>query len=156
MNDKTFIDELLAESLLCRFALNRSNGPPYIRPMWFFWENGKFTMTTPAGTLLSRIAKRNSVISLCIDKPTPPYAGVVCEGRVEVQGSLGPDLAVLQRMAERYLPPDRVAAFMEGPLAQVKDRMRMIVHPRSWTIWNMDASARIPIRSAQYVNGTAQ
>lgn len=153
MNDKAFIDGLLAEPLLCRFALNRSNGQPYIRPMWYLWENGQFTMTTPAGTLLTRIAKRNPAISLCIDKQSPPYAGVVCEGTAEVQGQLGSDLAVLQRIAERYLPPERVAAFMAGPLAQVKDRMRVVVHPRSWTIWNMDASAKIPVRSAQYDNG---
>ena len=150
MSDKAFIDKLLSEPLLCRFALNRSSGQPYIRPMWFIWESGRFMMTTPAGTLVSRIASQHSQISLCIDRPTPPYAGVICEGIAEVQGSLGSDLGVLRRMAERYLPPAAVPGFMEGPLAQVEDRMRVIVHPRSWTIWDMNASAKIPIRAATY------
>ena len=150
MSDKTFIDALLAEPLLCRFALNRPSGQPYVRPVWYIWEEGRFTITTPAGTWLTRNAERDSRISLCIDRPAPPYAGVVCEGTAEVQGSLGSDLAVLRRMAERYLPAEAVSGFMEGPLAQVEDRVRVIVHPHSWTIWDMKASAKIPVRSANY------
>lgn len=150
MGDRAFIDALLAKPLLCRFALVRGSGEPFIRPMWYLWEEGRFTMTTPAGTQLTRLLENDQAISLCIDTPTPPYQGVVCDGVAEVQGSLGRDLGMLRRIAERYLPHERVEGFMEGPLAQVSDRRRVVVHPRRWTIWNMDVASKIPIRAGEY------
>ena len=150
MGDKTYIDQFLAEPYLCRFALVRSNGTPFIRPLWYLWDDDRFILSTRDDAIHTRIIRNNPNITVCVDKASTPYAGVVCEGTAELSEGLGNDTALLRRLAERYLPPERVDPFMNRPMAQVDNRVRFIVRPQRWSLWNNDPQAPIPIRAGEY------
>jgi len=149
MSDKAFIDSFLAEKRVCRFAVTRKSGGQVIRPIWYIWEGGKFLISTKTAGVHTRIVKRNPRISVCVDKDTPPYAGVVCEGEVELIEGVGKDHELLGRCAERYLGSEVAKKFLAGPVAQV-DRVRFIVHPKRWTIWNAGANPPFSARPGVY------
>ena len=149
MSDKAFIDSMLSETRLCRFAVTRKNGGQLIRPIWYIWEDGKFLFSTKTVGIHPRIVRRNPLISICVDKDDPPYAGVVCEGEVELVEGVGKDHELIGRCARRYLPPDIAEKFMAGPVAQV-DRVRFIVTPKRWTIWNAGGDPPHPARPGDY------
>ena len=96
-----------------------------------------------------RIVRRNPKISVCVDKDDPPYAGVVCEGEVELVEGVGTDNDLLGRCARRYLPAEIAEKFMAGPVAQV-DRVRFVVHPQRWTVWNAGATPPFSARPGDY------
>ena len=150
MSDKNFIDAFLAQPYLCRIALTRESQAPLIRPLWFLWENARLLLSTRDDTIHTNALKRNPLVALCIDKPTTPYAGIICEGEAELVESLGKDHELLRRLAARYLPAERVDGFMQRPMAQVENRVRFVITPHSWTVWNNDPEAPIAPRRADY------
>jgi PPOX class probable F420-dependent enzyme len=135
MGDKALIDSFLAEPRMCRFSVTRKNGGQLIRPIWYIWENERFVISTKPNTIQTRILRRNSKISICVDKDDPPYRAVICEGTAEIIEGLGTDHELIGRCAERYLPADRVEGFLSGPQGQI-ERCRLIVTPERWTIWD--------------------
>jgi PPOX class probable F420-dependent enzyme len=135
MGDKTFIDTLLAEPLMCRFAVTRKDGGPLIRPIWFLWEDGKILISTKPDAIHTRIVRRNPKISVCVDKTVPANAAVICEGDVELVEGLGTDHDLIGRCAKKYLPPEAVDGFLASPVGQM-ERVRFVVTPRRWTIWD--------------------
>ncbi|MDA0999788.1 MAG: pyridoxamine 5'-phosphate oxidase family protein [bacterium] len=149
MGDKAFIDSFLAEKRMCRFSVTRSDGGQLIRPIWYKWEDGKFWISTKSSGVHTRIVKKNPKISIVVDKDDPPYKAVVCEGEVELIEGVGKDHELIGQMAARYLPPPIVEKFMAGPVAQV-DRVRFIVHPKRWTIWDASAEPPFPARPGNY------
>jgi PPOX class probable F420-dependent enzyme len=149
MSDKNFIDNFLAEPYLCRFALNRGERAPLIRPVWYLWEDGQLMMSTSGDASHIKAIRKDPNISVCIDKASPPYAALVAEGKAELVQGLGTDHALLRRLADRYLPAERVDGFMQRPMAQI-ERVRIIVEPQRWTVWNNDPEAPIAARSAVY------
>jgi|TARA_B100000315_G_scaffold248502_1_gene278454 nitroimidazol reductase NimA-like FMN-containing flavoprotein (pyridoxamine 5'-phosphate oxidase superfamily) len=149
MGDKAFIDSFLAEKRMCRFSVTRKGGGQIIRPIWYIWEDGKFLISTKTIGVHTRIVKRNPKISIVVDKDDPPYAAVVCEGDVELIEGVGTDHDLIGRCAERYLGPEIAPKFMAGPVAQV-DRVRFIVHPKRWTIWNAGADPPFSARPGDY------
>ena len=84
-----------------------------------------------------------------LDREDLPYKAVVCEGEVELVEGVGKDHDLIGRCAERYLGPEISKKFMAGPVAQV-DRVRFIVTPRRWTIWDASADPPFPARPATY------
>ena len=84
-----------------------------------------------------------------MDKDDPPYAAVVCEGDVELIEGVGKDHELLSRCAERYLGAQIAKGFLQGPTAQV-DRVRFVVTPRRWTIWNQGAEQPFAARAGDY------
>ena len=93
--------------------------------------------------------KRNPKISIVVDKDDPPYAAVVCEGEVELIEGVGKDHELLARCSERYLGPEISKKFMAGPVAQV-DRVRFVVHPARWTVWNQGGDPPFSARAGSY------
>ena len=150
MADKEFIDSLLTARRMCRLGVTRKDGSVVIRPIWFLWENQKIVISTKVAGLHTKIVKRDPRISIVVDKDDPPYAAVVCEGRVELIEGVGKDHELLGKLCRRYLGEQMVDKFLSGPTAQV-ERVRFIVHPKRWTIWNQGANPPVPPRSATYL-----
>lgn len=150
MSDKEFIDGVLSEAWVARVAVSRNSGAPVIRPFWFIWEDGKILITAKTDSIHARIARKNPKICVSVDKHDPPYKAVVCEGEVEIIEGMGKDLEFVRRVAERYLPPQVVEKFLEGPSAKF-ERVRFIVHPKHWAIWDQTVQPQIPPHTADYV-----
>ena len=150
MGDKAFIDKFLTEEMrMCRFSVTRKDGGQLIRPIWYIWEGGKFLISTKVSGVHTRIVRRNPNISVCVDKDTRPYAAVVCEGVVELVEGVGKDHDLIGRCARRYLPPEMAEKFMAGPVAQV-ERVRFVVHPKRWTVWDQGAAPPFAARAGVY------
>ncbi len=149
MNDKELIDTFLAERRLCRFAVTRKNGGQLIRPIWYLWEPGKFFISTKTDAVHTRIVRRNPKISILVDRDVRPYAGIVCEGEVELVEGVGTDHEMIGRIAERYLGREQVKNFLAGPMGR-QERVRFVVHPRRWTIWDFSADPPIWQRPGVY------
>jgi PPOX class probable F420-dependent enzyme len=149
MGDKAFIDSFLAEKRMCRFSVTRKDGGQILRPIWYIWEGGKFTISTKTRGIHTRIVRRDPRISIVVDKDDAPYAAVVCEGDVELIEGVGKDHELLGRCAERYLGVQIAKGFLQSPTAQV-DRVRFVVTPRRWTIWNNGAEPPFPARPGDY------
>ena len=59
--------EFLARPLLCKFASISRDGSPHLTPIWFIYENGKFIVTTPEGTVKARNVRRDHRVALLVD-----------------------------------------------------------------------------------------
>jgi hypothetical protein len=149
MGDRAFIDRFLGEKRICRFAVTRKDGGPLVRAIWYIWEDGKIIISTKTNAVHTQIVRRNPKISVIVDKDTPPYGAVVCEGEVQLVEGVGKDHELLVRCAERYLGAEAAKGFMAGPIAQV-DRVRFVVHPKRWTIWDYSTTPPTLPRAGSY------
>lgn len=96
---------------LCRLAVLKEDGWPFVTPMWYQWKGGSFYVVGRKRSAWVQDLKRDSRCFVCIDEAeTPPAGGLrkvlakctstVVEGPVVAEGSQW--LAVADEMAGRY------------------------------------------------------
>ena len=89
------------EPNLAKLATINQDGTPHVLPLWYLHEGGDVLMTTRPTARKVRNIRRDPRVTVCIDRPTPPYAGVVVQGIARLEEVLYQDLAV--PLAVRYL-----------------------------------------------------
>jgi PPOX class probable F420-dependent enzyme len=89
------------EPNLARLATLRRDGTPHLVPLWYLHDGHALVMITGPGAAKVRNIRRDPRVTVCIDRATPPYAGVVVRGRAALEEVAYQDLAV--PLAVRYL-----------------------------------------------------
>jgi PPOX class probable F420-dependent enzyme len=89
------------EPLLARLATINPDGTPQLTPIWYLHDGHDLLMTTRPASRKVRNIRRDPRVTVCIDRPTPPYAGVIVTGIAVLEEVAHQDLAV--PMAVRYL-----------------------------------------------------
>jgi PPOX class probable F420-dependent enzyme len=82
-----------------------ADGRPHAAPVWYFYDDGVFTISTDRNSKKHRNLQANPNVCLVIDKRDVPYFVVMAHGAAE----LGPPLPEADRLriAVRYLGEER-------------------------------------------------
>jgi hypothetical protein len=111
-------------------ALSVEAGPdrgPLSVPIWYFYVPGdRPWVLTPPGSRKARLIAEAGRFTLLVHRTSPTVRYVSVEGRV---GPSGPATAdQVRQVACRYLPPERVEAYVEFS----KDEHVIVMQPERW------------------------
>jgi PPOX class probable F420-dependent enzyme len=95
------IARFLQEKHLAKLATINPDGTPQITPIWYLYDGQAIVMITGPRAIKVRNIRGDPRVGVCIDRPTPPYAGLVIRGTASIEEVPYQDLAV--PMAVRYL-----------------------------------------------------
>ena len=91
----------------------RASGRPHAVPVWYALDGDDVVLSTGVDSVKGKAMRANPQVSLVVDDDRPPYSFVTIEGTA----SLSDDPVELRRcatiIAERYLPPEQAAQFVE-------------------------------------------
>ncbi len=111
MNDAE-IRRFLEEPNLAKLATINRDGTPQVTPIWYLFDGQHIVIITGPRSLKVRNIQRDPRVSVCIDRPTPPYAGVIVRGVATLQEVAYQDLAL--PMAVRYMGQEEGRRLGEG------------------------------------------
>jgi general stress protein 26 len=104
---------------------------PLTVPIWYQYSPGaELWFHTQVGSRKARLIEAAGRVTLMVDEAGERVRYVSVEGPV-VRTEPGSD-AVVREMSERYLPADRVAAYVEFALAEHGDQVVYVVRPERW------------------------
>jgi PPOX class probable F420-dependent enzyme len=92
-------EAFFARPLYCKFVTINADGTPHATPVWFFYERGKFVVTTPVATVKARNVRRNPRVVLLIDDGE---SYVMVKGTARIAHERSPE-ADTEKLALRYL-----------------------------------------------------
>ncbi len=119
------------EPNLAKLATINTDGTPHLVPIWYLHDGRDLLVVTRPTSRKVRNLRRDNRVTVCIDRPTPPYAGVVAQGTAALEEVAYQQLAV--PMAVRYLGVD--AGTLVGAQYAHVDLMTIrirIEHQFSW------------------------
>lgn len=103
------------EPHLAKLATINLDGTPHVRPLWYLHDGQDLLLITRPRTRHMCNLRRDPRVTVCIDRPTPPYAAVV-QGHAHLEEVPYQELAV--PLAVRYLGQD-AGALIGAQYAQV-------------------------------------
>jgi nitroimidazol reductase NimA-like FMN-containing flavoprotein (pyridoxamine 5'-phosphate oxidase superfamily) len=125
-------ESFLAEPHVAALAV--SAGPdraPLTLPMWYQYEPGsEVWILTEARSWKARLIAATGRFSLMVDRVRPTYRYVSVEGPV-TRTVPGTDEMTLE-MAARYLPPERVPAYLELAKTDFGEQIAIYLRPQRW------------------------
>jgi Pyridoxamine 5'-phosphate oxidase len=111
-------------------AAGRDRGPLVV-PIWYqYAPGGAAWVLTEAGSRKARLIETAGRFTLMVDRVMPTVRYVSVEGPV-TRIVPGTD-EMLQEIAERYLPPDQVAAYIEFAEAELAEQVAIYLRPERW------------------------
>lgn len=141
-------DAFLAEpGVLMRVATVDPAGAPAVTPIWFLYERGRVLFTPRAESAWLAHLRRDPRVALCIDEQPLPYRKVLVRGRAELLHDLGEDdawRALYLRIAERYVPPDEAASYVQGTRDQPRALFAVDLARAQLTTWRMPRPGEPP------------
>ncbi len=124
--------EFLAEPHVA--ALSVYAGPdraPLVVPIWYqYAPGGDLWFHTSVGSRKARLIDAAGRVSLMVDEAAARVRYVSVEGPV-VRTEPGTE-DVVREMTARYLPPERVDAYLEIALAEHGEQVVYVVRPERW------------------------
>lgn len=118
-------------------ALSVSAGPdrgPLTVPIWYqYTPGGEPWVLTPAASRKARLIEAAGRFTLMVERVEPTVRYVSVEGPVARTVPGTEDL--LREIAARYLPPDRVQAYMDFAVAGFGDHVAIYLRPERW-LWS--------------------
>ena len=101
---------LLERPLVAVLVTFRPNGGALLSPVWHEWRDGGFTVWTGGDDVKVRHLRRDPRAAMALFESELPYRGIEVRGRAEIV-SVGVRQAA-ERIANRYLGPDRANAYL--------------------------------------------
>ena len=115
-------------------ALSVSAGPdrgPLTMPMWYQYEpGGEAWVLTEADSRKARLIEAAGRFTLMVERVTPTVRYVSVEGPV-TRMIPGTD-ELLQEITVRYLPPEKVSAYLEFARADFGEQVAIYLRPQRW------------------------
>lgn len=104
-------DDFLKEPNVAVLATVDRKGRAHAAPIWYFYEDGVFVMSTGRGSQKHRNVEANPEVTLVVDRRVIPYYAVMARGCAEI----GPRLSEGDRlrMAIRYLGEELGRRYIE-------------------------------------------
>jgi hypothetical protein len=129
-------------------ALSVSDGQsrgPFILPIWYqYAPGGEAWVLTEAGSRKVRLIETAGRFSLMVERVMPTVRYVSVEGPV-TRTVPGTD-EMLREIAERYLPPEKVSAYMEFANAELGEQVAIYLRPERWLTADLGPGAVPPRR----------
>ena len=126
--------QFLAKPHLMDIATITPEGYPHVTPVWFDYDGEVFRVSTTRGRRKARNIAQSPRAGFSIAEHTLPYAAVIGYGDVGVEDDPGGSL--LQRLARRYLPPEKADEYFQELMVAGGPRIILRIKPRwllSWT-----------------------
>ena len=115
-------------------ALSVSAGPgrgPLTLPIWYQYEpGGEAWVLTEAESWKARLIGAAGRFTLMVDRVTPTVRYVSVEGPV-THTVPGTD-ELLREITERYLPPEKVPAYLDFAQAELGKQIAIYLRPERW------------------------
>ena len=115
-------------------ALSVSAGPargPLTVPIWYqYTPGGEAWVLTEPGSRKARLIKAAGRFTLMVERVAPTVRYVSVEGPV-TRTIAGTD-ELLREMAVRYLPPEKVGAYLEFARADHGELVAIYLRPKRW------------------------
>jgi len=125
-------EKFLAEPHIA--ALSVSAGPgrgPLTLPIWYQYEpGGEAWILTELKSSKVRLIEAAGRFTLMVDRVTPTVRYVSVEGPVTRTVPGTDDL--LREITARYLPPDKVPAYIEFANAELGEQVAIYLRPERW------------------------
>jgi len=132
-------------------ALSVSAGPgrgPLTIPIWYqYAPGGEAWVLTEAGSRKARLIEAASRFTLMVDRVLPTVRYVSVEGPV-TRMVRGTD-EHLREMTMRYLPAERVAAYLEFAEADFGEQVAIYLQPQLWLSADLGPPDGPPTTSAE-------
>jgi len=107
------------------------NRGPFTLPIWYQYEpGGEAWILTETGSRKARLIKAAGRFTLMVERVMPTVRYVSAEGPV-ARTVPGTD-ELLRAMAERYLPSDKVQAYIEFAEAELGEQVAIYLRPERW------------------------
>jgi Pyridoxamine 5'-phosphate oxidase len=123
-------------------ALSVSAGPdrgPLTLPIWYqYVPGGEAWVLTEAGSWKARLIQAAGRFTLMVDRVMPTVRYVSVEGPVS-RTVPGTD-ELLREITERYLPPDKVPAYLDFAQAELGEQIAIYLRPQRWLTADLGAS----------------
>ncbi len=123
-----------------RVATVDAEGNPHVTPIWFIHEDGRIWFTPRKESAWLEHIRLHPRVALAIDEEAGPYRKVVVEGDAEIVHDLGQDDAWrdrYRRIAERYVPPEGAAAYIENTIDQPRALLAVTLAEADVKTWRM-------------------
>jgi PPOX class probable F420-dependent enzyme len=104
-------EAFLQQANVAVLATVDAQGRPHAAPVWYFYEDGVFTISTDRNSRKHKNIVANANIALTIDKRDLPYFAVMVRGRAELGPMFSPEERL--RLAIRYLGEERGRRYVE-------------------------------------------
>ncbi len=115
-------------------ALSVSSGPdrgPLTVPIWYHYEPGgeAWVLTSPVSRK-ARLIERAGRFTLMVERTEPTVRYVAVEGPITRTAPRTDEL--LLDMSRRYLPADKLPAYLEFARAELADEVAIYLKPEHW------------------------
>jgi hypothetical protein len=122
----------LAEPHIAALSVSAGLGRgPLTLPIWYQYEpGGEAWVLTEAGSRKVQLIEAAGRFTLMVDRVLPAVRYVSVEGPV-TRVIPGTD-ELLREMTERYLPPDRVQAYLDFAEAELGQQVAIYLSPERW------------------------
>ena len=123
-------------------ALSVSAGPgrgPLTVPMWYQYEpGGEAWILTEAASLKAHLIQAAGCFTLMVDRVAPTVRYVSVEG--PVTRTIPETDELLREITERYLPPEKVPAYLALAKAEFGPQVAIYLRPERWLSADLGAS----------------
>jgi hypothetical protein len=125
-------EQFLAEPHIAAFSVPAGPGRgPLTVPIWYQYEpGGEAWILTEATSRKVPLIEAAGCFSLMVERVTPTTRYVSVEGPV-THTIRGTD-ELRREMAERYLSPEKAAAYLEVAQAEFDEEIAIYLRPRRW------------------------
>jgi hypothetical protein len=116
---------------------------PFTVPIWYQYSpGGEAWVLTDAGSRKTRLIEAAGRFTLMVDRVMPTVRYVSVEGPV-TRTVPGTD-EQLREMAARYLPPDKVAGYVEFVNGELGEQVAIYLRPERWLTADLGQGAVPP------------
>ncbi|KZB86203.1 pyridoxamine 5'-phosphate oxidase family protein [Amycolatopsis regifaucium] len=123
-------EAFLSEVHIGVLAVEREGRAPLAVPVWYDYEpGGELLIWMDGGSVKDKAIKKAGRLSLVAQTETLPYKYVTVEGPV-VANDVPPTREQALKIAQRYLPGDEGAKYVDGALSDKSVLVR--VRPEKW------------------------
>ena len=137
-------ESFLAEPHVAALSVSAGLGRgPCTVPIWYQYAPGREAwVLTPAGSRKAGLIEAAGRFTLMVERVMPTVRYVSVEGPV-TRTVPGTD-ALLREIAARYLPPDRVRAYIEFAEAELGEQVAIYLRPERWLTADLGPGAVPP------------
>jgi hypothetical protein len=134
----------LAEPHVAALSVSAGQGRgPLTVPIWYqYAPGGEAWVLTEAGSRKARLIEAAGRFTLMVERIMPTFRYVSVEGPV-ARTVAGTD-ALLWEIAARYLPPDKVSAYIEFANTELGEQIAIYLRPERWLTADLGPGAIPP------------
>ena len=142
-------ESFLAEPHIAALSVSAGQGRgPLTVPIWYQYEpGGEAWVLTEAASRKARLIEAAGRFTLMVERLLPTARYVSVEG--PVTRTIPETDELLQEITERYLPPEKVPAYLEFAKAELGKQVAIYLRPQRWLSSDLGPGAIPPVATRE-------